>query len=62
MYKIVRHYLHHGRKRVIRKGLTLQEAQAHCNDPETAYNTCSSAIAKRRTKRYGPWFDGYYQM
>ena len=49
MYKIVRHY--HGKpaygdgghlhssKRTIETGLTLEQAQAHCNDPETSSRT-----------------------
>jgi hypothetical protein len=58
MYKIVRHY-QHGSKRTILKGLTLEEAQKHCNDPETSSRTATSAAAKRRTREKGPWFDGY---
>jgi len=57
-YKIVRFYFN-GRKRVIERGLTLEQAQAHCNDPDTSYKTCSSKTAKARTRKYGPWFDGY---
>lgn len=58
MYKIVRHYFHGG-KRTIRTGLTLEEAQAHCHNPETSSSTATSAAAKRRTRQRGPWFDGY---
>jgi hypothetical protein len=37
---------HPDHRRVIRTGLTLEEAQAHCSDPATA----------------GPgWFDGYQE-
>jgi hypothetical protein len=35
MYKIVRMYFKGGR-RTIKSGLTLEEAQAHCKDPETS--------------------------
>jgi len=42
-YKIVR-FRQDGGQRVVGRGLTLEEAQAHCNDP--------------RTKGKG-WFDGY---
>lgn len=58
-YQIVRHYFNSYRKRIIRRGLTLEEAQAHCNDPETSSKTCQRPENKRRTRRYGPWFDGY---
>ena len=57
-YKIVRHYFRGGH-RTICKGLTLEEAQAHCKNPETSSSTCTSAAACARTRRMGPWFDGY---
>ena len=57
-YKIVRHYFR-GRQLTIERGLTLEEAQAHCRDPETSSATAQGAIAKQRTKLSGPWFDSY---
>lgn len=45
--------------RTIKTGLTLEEAQAHCADPETSSSTATSAAARRRTEQRGPWFDGY---
>jgi hypothetical protein len=58
MYKIVRHYFRGG-SRTIATRLTLEEAQAHCKDPETSSSTCTKAAGKRRTRERGPWFDGY---
>jgi hypothetical protein len=59
-YKIVRNYLHHpSRTLPTLRGLTLEEAQTHCKDPETSSRTATSAAARRRTRLYGPWFDGY---
>lgn len=58
-YRIVRFYKNSYRKRIIRRGLTLEEAQAHCSDPETSSSTCTTAAAKRITRRNGDWFDGY---
>ena len=58
MYKIVRMYFK-GRPRVIDTGLTLEEAQAHCANPETSSLTCTNAAGRRRTARMGPWCDGY---
>jgi len=60
VYRIVRHYFRaYPNKRIIRRGLTLAEAQAHCSDPETSSKTATSAAARRRTHLLGPWFDGY---
>lgn len=57
-YSVVRFYQHGGR-RVLITGLTLEEAQAHCQDPETSSRTCTKSARKAITKRNGPWFDGY---
>lgn len=58
-FKIVRNYFRTYKKRTIKRGLSLAEAQAHCHSPETSSNTCTSAEGKRRTRRVGPWFDSY---
>ena len=55
---IVRFYFRGGR-RVIKTGLSLEEARAHCANPETSSRTCTSAAGKRRTAQLGPWFDGF---
>lgn len=46
-YNIVRFYAPHtGRyNRTVKRGLTLEQAQAHCKDPNT--------------RKDGEWFDGY---
>ena len=73
MYKIVRQYMAqpkpgqggHTRcwKRTIKTGLTLEQAQAHCQDPETSSSTATGAAARRITRRAGgaQWFDGYQE-
>jgi hypothetical protein len=59
-YRIVRHYFNRWpNRRTITTGLTLAEAQAHCNDPETSSSTAVGKVASARTRRLGPWFDGY---
>ena len=59
-YRIVRMYRSAGiRRRTIRRGLMLAEAQAHCSDPETSSRTATGAAATARTRRLGDWFDGY---
>ena len=63
MYKIVRNYFNSSKsRRTIETGLTLEEAQAHCSDPETSSSTATSARARAVTRRNGPWFDGYQKM
>lgn len=59
-YKIVRSYLNDRfHKHTIKTGLTLEEAQEHCRDPETSSRTCKGSKGKARTLVKGPWFDGY---
>lgn len=65
MYKIVRVYLDREKapnRRVVKRDLTLEEAQAHCKDPQTSSRTCTSRAGKARTRKYGPWFDGYEEQ
>ena len=58
-YRIVR-FFQNGppHREVIASGYTLEEAQAHCSDPETSSKTAVGRAAQR-TNRRGPWFDGY---
>ena len=50
-YRIVRFYSHgRQRRRIIKRGLTLREAQAHCSDPSTSGGDFDKGTA---------WFDGY---
>ncbi len=59
-YRIVRLYKDADtRRRVIARGLTLEEARAHCSDPETSSSTATTPEAKARTAKLGAWFDGY---
>lgn len=59
-YKIVRFFADPKReKETVVKGLTLEQAQEHCHDPETSSRTATSDAARERTRLYGPWFDGY---
>lgn len=59
-YRVTRSYFNRpGQRRTIINRCTLAEAQAHCKDPETSSSTCTNAGGKARTRRMGPWFDGY---
>ena len=59
-YKIVRFYQDDDSDdEVIATGLTLEQAQAHCEDPETTSSATRAAEAV--TRRAGNWFDGYIE-
>ena len=58
-YKIIRFYQGDTNSRTVLSGLTLEEAQEHCSDPETSSKTATKKQAIQRTKRQGPWFEGY---
>jgi hypothetical protein len=50
-YKIVRGYYKSYSRRTIKRGLSLEQARAHCSDPETSSRTATSSAARRVTKR-----------
>ena len=57
-YRIVRMYFERDAwSRTIERGLTLEQAQKHCNDPETSSSTCSAAKAASVGSKQ--WFDCY---
>jgi hypothetical protein len=59
-YKIVRFYQSDDwDTEVIKTGLTLEQAQAYCSDPETSSSTATGAAEVARTEKVGPWFCGY---
>lgn len=60
-YRIVRKYQGNHEDEEIDTDLTLEEAQAHCQDPETSSRTCTSKSGLARTRLKGPWFDAYYE-
>ena len=57
-YQIIRFFQEEDNE-VIDTGLTLEQAQKHCNDPETSSSTATSADAEIITETWGAWFDGY---
>jgi hypothetical protein len=59
-YNVVRFYRDATRRRrIILARVTLAEARAHCNDPETSSSTAKGKVARARTRRCGAWFDGW---
>ena len=61
MYKIVRFFTtsdYNGTwRRTIKTGLSLEEARAHCNNPETSSSTATGRLKKKYANLN--WFDGY---
>jgi len=55
----IKRFFNHGGSRVVKRGLTKEQAQAHCSNPETSSRTCTTAKCKRYTRLHGAWFDGY---
>lgn len=59
-YDVVRFFRERpGYEKVIKRNVSLAEARAHCNDPETSSATATNRAAVQRTRKHGPWFDGY---
>ena len=58
MYKIVRFHFQQP-PTVIRTGLSLEETQEHCKDPESSSSTTTAEEALEYTRVHGKWFDGY---
>lgn len=55
-YNIVRYYASDKEPRVVRSGLTLAEAQAHCRNPRTKQERMTKTGMKLI------WFEGYTEM
>lgn len=60
-YKILRYFRDDPElnRTLIARGLTLEEAQEHCSDPETSSSTCTLPERVALTEAHGAWFDGY---
>jgi len=52
-YSVIRFYADSRERRLVKAGLTLDEAQSHCQDPETSSKTTTT------DDESGVWFDGY---
>lgn len=59
-YDVIRFYFRKpGYTRTILYGVSLEKAQEHCSHPNSSSSTCSNKVGKDRTRKLGPWFDGY---
>ncbi len=58
-YRIVRLHKDSPERLEVLRGLTLEEAQAHCSDPETSSSTCKGEKGEDYTAHHGAWFDAY---
>lgn len=47
--------------KVVKRGLTEEEAKEHCKSPEASSKTAKSAKGRARTVAYGEWFEGFRQ-
>ena len=63
MYKVIRIFQDPDiAQEVVATGLTLKQAQKHCQDPETSSTTCTNDAGLARTRLRGDWFDGYTEV
>lgn len=59
-YELVRYYQDLDvENEVIETGLSLEDAQEVCNNPETSSKTCTTPEALAITAQYGAWFVGF---
>ena len=58
-YQIERFFYKKEDTEVIDTGLTLEEAQEHCKDPQTSSKTAIGPTLTTLTHLFGEWFDGY---
>lgn len=58
MVEIVRFYADGYPAEVIAE-CTLAGAKEHCENPETSSQTCTTQEGLLRTRKKGPWFDGW---
>ena len=56
MYDIIRFYADSRERHNIKVVDTLEEAQEHCQDPETSSRTAIDST------EHGDWFDGYQEV
>ena len=58
-YKIIRFFESNKPRMIIKTGLTLEEAKAHCKSKETSSETATGLVEITLTRNFGRWFDGY---
>ena len=51
-----------GGKEEIKSYCTLEEAQEHCEDPQTDSRTCTGLELVQYTNEKGPWYDAYNEV
>lgn len=61
-YKIVRFYANPKiEAEILETGLSLEEAQERCSDPEGSSRKCEGAEGILRTAQYGHWFEAFVE-
>jgi hypothetical protein len=63
MYQLIRFYQNRDTpNRTLDTGLTLAQVQKHCSSLDSSSTTCTTKVGKARTRKLGPWFDGWTEM
>ena len=57
--KIIRFYQADLPREIVATGLTLEEAQEHCQGWDSSSRTCTTDEGIARTAEKGAWFEGY---
>ena len=58
-YKVIRVFFRTSKQQTIKRGLTLEAAQVHCQNPENDSRTATSLKAIALTRQHGAWFDEF---
>jgi hypothetical protein len=59
-YQVVRRYEREGMpERVMKRGVSLEEAEAYCAGPEANSSTCTEPGLMALTRQFGPWAETY---
>ena len=58
-FKVLRFYKDTATQKVLKTGLTRDEAVEHCSDDESSSETCSTYENILHARQHGPWFDGF---
>lgn len=59
-YRIIRFYQREDKaNETVKRGLTREEAKAHCRSPLASSKTNNTSEGRARTIAHGDWFEGF---